>query len=254
MVDSEKHLGLGTPKILITPDILHSNKTIEAIAFPLTVNGKDFKFSVAMGDITEAETEAVFCPSNDQFAFAGLGAIERVILAQDGAEAFKFAEAYVRSTENNISGYTPDEGLPFGSAFAAKTGQLESRGIKNIIFSNVLPPLETRISDRLVSICLFSAMREADRVGARSLALPMIGMGFLGWTDDFTKEESLLGTLKGLIKYKNWRETTNTHGTLEKLIWTVYVQSSYKDAVSITQFIERMAQQTDTQTNGVNVR
>jgi len=245
MPNSERRFSVGEPVVQIQKNRQYPpRQTVEAVYLPVTVDGQPLHFSVSLGSITEAPAEAILCPSNPWFGLA-MGAVENAIRKDAGSEPFDAADKYMAQKEIDIPGFTREDGVPYGAARAFPSGKLAAHGIKHIIFSNVLPNHE-RLSEEMVARCIGYALLEADRVQAKSLAVPAIGTGFIGAMQGFSMVESFAGTVKGLERYHAFRQDVGRERIAEKLSLVIYAQANYDNAVQVSDLIRDVVKRIDT--------
>lgn len=236
MTEPDKPLNFGesTVELRLNPQRPDA-RTMEAVRLPVEIDGESFQFTITLGSITEAPTDAILCPSNRWFELAG-GEVENVIHRDAGDEPFIAADELMAQTEINMPGFTREQGVPYSTAKAFPSGKLKERGINYIIFSNVLPHHQ-RLTEEMVSYCVAAALLEADNIGVKSLAVPAIGTGFIGAMQGFSMEESLAGIIKGLGLYKKLKEERGGNGSVEKLSLVIYTRPSEENAVAICDFL-----------------
>ena len=213
-------LRFGDPTVQLSPNQRYpQSRTKEAVRLPIKLNDSEFLFTITLGSITEVGADAILCPSNPSFGL-GFGAVEHAIAEEAGEQTFDIASSYVQRL-----GPIDDDRktVPYAYAKAFPSGELTKRGIKRIIFSNVLP-LGEELTPETVAQCVKNALREADNVGLESLAIPAIGTGFL---NDVTFEESLEGTLIGMQEYL---KSTGGKGKVKSLSFVLYCKPNEENA------------------------
>ena len=140
--------------------IVHeSGGAVEAVRADLELGGKKTRFSITLGDITEAKVDAIVCPANPGFEYAGFGGVQVAIAGKSGMGTFEEAEAKAKA--------------------ATSPGKL--RHLKSIIHVNNMrvdqdPPCD----ESVVRTCTASVLAEADRIGLASVAIPALGTEFGG--------------------------------------------------------------------------
>lgn len=129
------------------------------------------KITVLKGDITTARVDAVVNAANSSLLGGGGvdGAIHRAAGPELLAECIQLrADRY------------PD-GLPRGQAVATAAGKLPADWVIHTV-----GPVYSRNEDRseVLASCYRESLREAQRIGATSIAFPAISAGVYGWPMD----------------------------------------------------------------------
>lgn len=230
MAAPERNLKFGEGKIQLSPNQRRPQSgTKEAVRIPIEVDGRPFLFTVTLGSITEAPTDAILCPSNPSFGLA-MGGVENAIRRDAGSEPFDAADKYMEQFDR-------EKGVSYAAAKAFPSGRLAERGIKQIIFSNVLPEHQDLTSE-MVAQCIGQALLEADKAGAKSLAVPAIGTGFIGAIQGFSMQESIEGTLKGIAVYEALRQESGLPKATESLSLVLYAQANQNNASEALKMVQ----------------
>jgi O-acetyl-ADP-ribose deacetylase (regulator of RNase III) len=123
------------------------------------------ELTVVEGDITQQQVDAIVNAANERMR--GGGGVDGAIHRAGGREVL----------EDCIARFP--NGLPTGEAGWTTAGELRKHGVQWVI--HVVGPVYGRGSrDQLVS-CYANALREADELGARSVAFPLVSAGIYGW-------------------------------------------------------------------------
>lgn len=126
------------------------------------------EISVEPGDITRVHADAIVNAANSTLLGGGGvdGAIHRV-----GGPEILAATKEIRRTR------LPD-GLPVGAAVSTEAGRLPARWVIHTV-----GPVYAKDTDRthLLRNAYVNSIREAERLGARSIAFPTISAGVYGW-------------------------------------------------------------------------
>lgn len=203
-------------------------KTAEAVRTLLEKDDGKTEFSITLGDITEANADAIVCPSNPGLEFAGFGGVQLAIARKSGMETFQEAEKKAKEYVGKTGGVASPEGLkgvPLGFASSATPGKLKR--IKQIIHVNSMraesgkPPCD----EEVVRVSTASALSEANRVGMKSVALPAIGTGVWG----LNMAESLRGAIKGVKDHFEAQPDSR----VQKTTFVVYAPSTQENARSL---------------------
>ncbi len=213
---------------LILPKDIDSRSTVEAVRTRLEKKQGGAEFSITLGDITEADVDAIVCPSNPGLEFAGFGGVQLAISKKSGMETFQEAERKAQEYVRTTGGVASDEGLrgvPLGFASATTAGEL--RRIKSIIHVNSMRSERGKspCDEEVVRLSVSSALTEADRAGLKSVAFPAIGTGIWG----MSLEESLRGTVQGVKDHFDAQPDSK----VEKATFVVYAPATSENARSL---------------------
>lgn len=206
------------------------SKSLDAVKTKIeTKNGKK-DFLITLGDLTESDVDAIVCPANPGFEYAGFGGIQVAIASKSGMETFdeaeKIAKDLVKSGEGVKSSDEELVGVPTGFAAATTAGKLER--IKSIIHVNNMREDKKPVCDEgVVRLCATNVMKEADRIGMESVAFPAVGTGVWG----VSLEDSLKGVVKGVKDYYD----TAPASKINKVSYVVYSQPTLKNAGEMQQ-------------------
>ncbi|WP_328383077.1 O-acetyl-ADP-ribose deacetylase [Streptomyces sp. NBC_00400] len=120
------------------------------------------------GDITEQTVDAVVNAANS--SLLGGGGVDGAIHRRGGPEIL----AECRALRDSHYG----RGLPTGQAVATTAGRLPARWVIHTV-----GPVHSDSEDRsdLLASCYRQALRVADELGARTVALPAISTGVYRW-------------------------------------------------------------------------
>ncbi|WP_336048005.1 O-acetyl-ADP-ribose deacetylase [Streptomyces sp. CA2R101] len=123
------------------------------------------------GDITEQTVDAVVNAANS--SLLGGGGVDGAIHRRGGPEIL----AECRALRDSRYG----RGLPTGQAVATTAGRLPARWVIHTV-----GPVHSDSEDRsdLLASCYREALRVADELGARTVALPAISTGVYRWPVD----------------------------------------------------------------------
>lgn len=220
------------PTIILPAD---SEVTSEAVKMDFTTARGRKSFVVVLGDLTQVNADAIACPANPGFEFAGFGGVQTAVERAAGIEVFDEAEAKAKllvQTEDGVE-YEGYRGLSTGYAISTKAGRLASR-YKNIIHVNSMPRRDGSILDdiEVVRISVDRALEVAERLSLRSIALPAFGTGMFG----MDLRDSLLGTLSGVRAFFG---TTRPDAALERILFVVYAQPSISNAQVSKRYIQQ---------------
>jgi O-acetyl-ADP-ribose deacetylase len=125
------------------------------------------RISIFPGDLADAPAEALCTSTNPRLSLMmGTGAAVR---GRGGFEIFRACEELVAAEhERSGSGI-----LPTGSAHVTTAGSLRCKAIIHCVASD---PLH-RSSAAVVRACVVNALAHAERLGCRSIALPLFATG-----------------------------------------------------------------------------
>ncbi|MER0483838.1 O-acetyl-ADP-ribose deacetylase [Streptomyces sp. Edi2] len=123
------------------------------------------------GDITEQAVDAVVNAANS--SLLGGGGVDGAIHRRGGPEILADCRALRASHYGR--------GLPTGQAVATTAGRLPARWVIHTV-----GPVHSESEDRseLLASCYREALRVADELGARTVALPAISTGVYRWPVD----------------------------------------------------------------------
>lgn len=123
------------------------------------------------GDITEQAVDAVVNAANS--SLLGGGGVDGAIHRRGGPEIL----ADCRALRDSHYG----RGLPTGQAVATTAGRLPARWVIHTV-----GPVHSESEDRsdLLASCYREALRVADELGARTVALPALSTGVYRWPVD----------------------------------------------------------------------
>jgi O-acetyl-ADP-ribose deacetylase (regulator of RNase III) len=129
------------------------------------------QITLARGDITEAEVDAVVNAANSSLLGGG---------GVDGAIHRGGGPAILAECKELRAGRYPD-GLPTGQAVATTAGELPARWVIHTV-----GPVYAKSEDRseLLASCYRESLRVADELGAASVAFPAVSAGIYGWPMD----------------------------------------------------------------------
>jgi len=118
------------------------------------------------GDITEHDVDAVVNAANS--GLMGGGGVDGAILRAGGQRQL----AARRELRDRIGS------LPTGRAATTVAGDMRCQWVIHVV-----GPVFSRSEDRshLLASCYREALREADELGARSVAFPAVSAGVYGW-------------------------------------------------------------------------
>jgi O-acetyl-ADP-ribose deacetylase (regulator of RNase III) len=124
------------------------------------------RISLVLGDIVEAEVDAVVNAANS--GLMGGGGVDGAIL-RAGGEAQRAARAALVERIGSLLA---------GQAAATDAGDMLCRWVIHVV-----GPVYSRMEDRceLLVSCYREALRVADELGVRTLALPAVSAGIYGW-------------------------------------------------------------------------
>lgn len=123
---------------------------------------------VVRGDITSLDVDAVINAANS--SLLGGGGVDGAIHRAGGPEILEACRELRRTT-------LPD-GLPTGQAVATTAGRMPARWVIHTV-----GPVYASGKDQspVLRACYTNSLAEADRVGARTVAFPLISAGAYGW-------------------------------------------------------------------------
>ena len=124
-----------------------------------------------LGDITEQDADAVVNAANS--ALLGGGGVDGAIHRRGGPAILAACRALRAGRYGN--------GLPAGQAVATTAGDLPARWVIHTV-----GPVYSGREDRSATLasCYAESLREAVRVGARTVAFPAVSAGIYGWPAD----------------------------------------------------------------------
>ncbi|MGW7577681.1 O-acetyl-ADP-ribose deacetylase [Streptomyces sp. NPDC054765] len=127
--------------------------------------------ALVQGDITEQAVDAVVNAANS--SLLGGGGVDGAIHRRGGPEILAECRAL------RDSRYA--RGLPTGQAVATTAGRLPARWVIHTV-----GPVHSESEDRseLLASCYREALRVADELGARTVALPALSTGVYRWPMD----------------------------------------------------------------------
>ena len=129
------------------------------------------RITLAQGDITEQEVDAIVNAANSSLMGGG---------GVDGAIHRKGGPAILAECRRIRAERYPD-GLPTGQAVATTAGDLPARWVIHTV-----GPVYAKSEDRseLLASCHTESLRVADELGARTVAFPAISTGVYGYPVD----------------------------------------------------------------------
>jgi len=135
---------------------------------------------VRQGDITTERVDAIVNAANS--SLLGGGGVDGAIHAAGGPEIL----AECRDIRKN----TYPDGLPTGQAVASGSGRLNARWVIHTV-----GPVYTTREDRsaLLRDCYRNSLAVAARIGATSIAFPLISSGIFAWPKEDAIEQALAG-------------------------------------------------------------
>lgn len=200
MYEFARHLDIHD----ITPTTSESEaperQTLEVLDLPLEVAGQPVHFKLVMGDIIEAQTDTILCPLGSEFKNDLGGTLAVALEEQAGKNPFRNARRYALRHAVDLQSEGHDyRGFPFGTTRALASGDLKQRGIQHIVFANIDAPLTDPLTIEKIALIVGNALGETDRVKGKTLAVPLIGTGWLPQVNDI---EAIAGTLAGIGVYQ----------------------------------------------------
>lgn len=205
------------------------NNTHEAVQTEIeALNGRKVDFSVVLGDITQADADAIVIPANPAFIHVKEGVQEAV---EDAAGIGVFYEARRNAQDYlfNIGGVpfrdTGKIATPLGHTIVTGPGRL--RRPKAIIHVNTLnhdPNSRYSFDEGALRVSVDSVLEAADRTGnLQSVAFSALGTGKYGMGLD----ESIGNTIEGAKKYL----TRKPESGIQKIAYVIYAKASTKNAI-----------------------
>jgi O-acetyl-ADP-ribose deacetylase len=127
--------------------------------------------TVALGDITEQDVDAIVNAANSSLMGGG---------GVDGAIHRRGGPAIIEECRT-LRGSSHRDGLPTGQAVATTAGDLPCRWVIHTV-----GPVYARQRDRshLLASCYAESLRVADELGAATVAFPAVSAGIYGWPVD----------------------------------------------------------------------
>jgi len=201
------------------------SKSFDVVKSQIETESGKKDFLITLGDLTEADVDAIVCPANPGFEYAGFGGIQVAIASKSGMETFNEAEKKAKELIKSGKGVKSSDGelvgVPTGFAAATTSGKLER--IKSIIHvNNMREDKKPTCDEGVVRQCTTSVMAEADRIGMKSVAFPAIGTGVWG----VSLVDSLKGVVEGVRDYYNATPASK----ISKVNYVVYSQPTMKNA------------------------
>lgn len=172
----------------------------------------DGKVSVSTGDITEQTTDAIVNAANS--SLLGGGGVDGAIHRKGGPEVLEACREIRKNTY-------PD-GLPAGCAVSTTAGRLRSKWV----IHTVGPVWHggSRGEDSLLQSAYISCLKEAVRLGCRSISFPAVSTGVYGFPSE--RAAALVSTA-----IKNFLRETNSPIT----IYLVFYSKSDYDIFILNQ-------------------
>ncbi|MFB9532832.1 O-acetyl-ADP-ribose deacetylase [Nonomuraea roseola] len=129
------------------------------------------RITMALGDITEQDVDAVVNAANS--SLMGGGGVDGAIHRRGGPAVLDECRALRASRYGR--------GLPTGQAVATTAGNLPARWVIHTV-----GPVHSRDEDRsaLLASCYRESLKVADSLGAATVAFPAISAGIYGWPMD----------------------------------------------------------------------
>ena len=150
------------------------------------VNGKRVK--VILGDITEEETEAIVNAANSLLKHGG--GVAGAIVRKGGRVIQEESDRIVKERG----------AIPAGSAVYTSGGNLKAR----FVIHTVGPVWGEGDEERKLRSAVRSALKVAEELEVKSVALPAISTGIFG----YPKEEGTKVIVEEVVKYLNENENT----------------------------------------------
>jgi O-acetyl-ADP-ribose deacetylase (regulator of RNase III) len=193
-----------------------------------TASGKKMEFSIILGNIVQADADAIVCPANSFFEYSSRG-VQSAIARSAGkdifAEANQKAVDYV--TETGGVPYREKSGeptTPLGFTIATGAGNMKRPHV--IIHVNSVHVDEEKpdgCDEEAVRVCAENTLKEAEKIGnIKSVAFPAIGSGMWGIGFD----ESLRGTIEGVRNYL----TQDPDSKIQKTSYVIDDQATRENA------------------------
>lgn len=210
----------------------NADKTAEVVKTSVEVAGGKVEFGITLGDITEANAEAIVTPANPGFEYAGmLSGVQNAIARKAGMATFEEAERNAKATVAVGHGVKDQDsdlvGVPLGFATATTSGKLKDRGIKRIIHvNNMRTGGGAPCDEEVVRLAVSSSLAVADAEHLKSVAFPAMGTGVCG----MSVAESLSGTIQGIRDY--YRDINPKSG-VRKVNFVVYAQPTLQNAAEM---------------------
>lgn len=227
-----------------------TRRTGEVLRTSAELGARRVEFAIILGDITEVDTDAIVCPANPGFEYAGFGGVQVAIAKRAGMATFEEAESKAKSyLVNNPEAVSTDGkyvGVPLGFAASTTAGRLEK--VKRIIHVNNMrvdkqPPCD----EDVVRLSTASVLIVADSEGLESVAIPAIGTGVWG----MSIAESMSGVMKGVRDYYS---EINPESNVKKVGFVIYAQPNQENALEMQKILEtevypRLSKQLEPQTS-----
>jgi O-acetyl-ADP-ribose deacetylase len=126
------------------------------------------RITLALGDITEQQVDAVVNAANSSLLGGG---------GVDGAIHRRGGRAILAACQELRAGHYGG-GLPAGQAVATTAGNLPAQWVIHTV-----GPVWSRTEDRsaLLASCYTASLRVADELGARTVAFPAVSTGVYRW-------------------------------------------------------------------------
>jgi O-acetyl-ADP-ribose deacetylase (regulator of RNase III) len=154
---------------------------------------KGVSLGVSVGDIAQAPTQSIMCPTTHLLQL-GEGAVEWAIATANGQRDLE---------DKAFHALNGDKSVAYGEARGIKaSGELERRGIKHIVLSNVLPQGGAAMSAADMASFTFNACVAAHRAGVTSLTIPAVGTGVAAsFGFGMSYEDSAAGVAEGFKRF-----------------------------------------------------
>lgn len=219
------------------PEIIQGfqgKRTSEVVRAGAEVRTGRVEFSIILGDITEVDADAIVCPANPGFEYAGFGGVQVAIAQRAGMATFNEAESkaksYLSSNPDAVSTDGTFVGVPLGFAASTTPGNLDR--VKRIIHVNNMrvdkqPPCD----EDVVRLSTASVLAVADAEGLESVVIPAIGTGVGG----MSIAESMSGVLKGV---KDYYTEINPESKVKKVGFVIYAQPTPENALEMQKVLE----------------
>ena len=126
------------------------------------------KIKLVKGDITEQEVDAIVNAANQ--TLLGGGGVDGAIHRKGGSDILDACK--------QLRAGRYEQGLPTGEAVATTAGKLKARWVIHTV-----GPVYARSENRsqLLRSCHVNSLREADEIGAKTVAFPAISTGVYGY-------------------------------------------------------------------------